>query len=299
MISVILVTYNSMAVLPNCINSLENSSSAQELEIIVVDNGSVDGTVEWLRIYEQDARFPFDKVIVLLMKENRGYAYANNRAMEIARGDVFLLLNPDTIVSEDTISVCTGGALWTDKRMGAVGCRLIRADGSLDRACRRSFPTLWNSLARFSGLSLLFPRWRLVAAYNLTYLDEFGVYSVDCLSGAFMMVPRAVVETVGGLDEDFFMYGEDIEWCYRIRRAGFDVWYEGSVSTIHLKGGNGGKRSPDSLKHFYDSMYVYFSKTRGPGFRVTKLLVRQLIRLNYYTHLLTNTIKVLLRGETS
>ncbi len=140
------------------------------------------------------------------------------------------------------------------------GCRLLLPDGRLDRACRRSFPTLWNSFARLSGLSLLFARSRLFAGYNLTYLPDNANYAVDCVSGAFLMVSRAVYERVGGLDKDYFMYGKDIDWCYRIRAAGYQVWYEGDVVTVHHKGGNGGKRSAHSLYHFYNTMLIYYRK---------------------------------------
>ena len=142
------------------------------------------------------------------------------------------------------------------------------SDGRLDRACRRSFPTLWNSFARLSGLSLLFARSPLFAGYNLTYLPNDVNYAVDCVSGAFLIVSRAVYERVGGLNEDYFIYGEDIDWCYRIRSAGYQVWYKCSVVTVHHKGGNGGKRSAHSLYHFYNTMLIYYRKhhaARYPG----------------------------------
>lgn len=261
MISVILVTYNSVAVLPNCIRSLEDSSSAEKMEIIVADNSSVDGTVEWLRRYEQDAIFPFEQVKILTLKENLGYSYANNRAMELAQGDILLFLNPDTVVGSDAIVACVAILAERDN-VGAVGCRLILPSGKLDKACKRSFPTFWNSFSRFVGLSFLFPTSRWFSQYNLTYLSDSESYPVDCLSGAFLMIPKVVKEVVGGFDDDYFMYGEDIDWCYRIKQAGYEIWYEGKVSTVHVKGGNGGKRSPESLKHFYDSMFLYYVKTR-------------------------------------
>ena len=261
MISTVIVTYNSMKVLTNCLSSLERCTSASQLEVILVDNASTDGTEAYLTAYQSRAsELPYLAVRVLTLTNNRGYAYANNRGLQIARGDVLLLLNPDTIVGEETIQKCAN-ILDQDTTVGAVGCRLQLANGSLDRACKRSFPTIWNSAARFTGLSLLFPSSRWLARYNLTFLDEYGSYFVDSLCGAFMMVPRSVYTGAGGLDEAFFMYGEDIDWCYRIKQHGYRVWYEGSVTTIHLKGGNGGKRSRQSLYYFYDTMHVYYVGT--------------------------------------
>lgn len=263
MISVILVTYNSMNVLPECVSSLQRCSCAQDLEIIIVDNSSVDGTREWVQDYQtKTAVLPYTSVKGIFLAQNRGYAFANNRGLESATGDYYLLLNPDTIVGQDALTKCRE-VLIHDPTIGAVGCRLEMGNGSLDRACKRSFPTLWNSFARLSGLSLLFPHSRWLSQYNLTSLNEGGSYAVDCICGAFMMVPKAVCQSVGGLDEAFFMYGEDIDWCYRIKKHGYGVWYEGSVTTLHLKGGNGGKRSRDSLYHFYDTMYIYYTRTLG------------------------------------
>lgn len=259
MISVILVTHNSVAVLPDCMRGLERSANASDLEVILVDNASGDGTSEWIERYAAQKEGPFFSLQVRLLDENLGYAYANNRGLEMARGEVMLLLNPDTVVEPGAIAVCLG-RLEQDADIGVVGCRLELPDGRIDRACRRSFPTLWNSFSRLSGLSLLFPRSRLFAGYNLTYLDERANGPVDAVSGAFLMLRREAYEQVGGLDEDYFLYGEDLDWCYRIKQSGFGVWYEGSVTTLHVKGANGGKRSAVSLRHFYRTMWIYFEK---------------------------------------
>lgn len=275
MISVVLLTYNSMSVLPNCIRSLEECTSAAELEVIIADNASSDGTQSWIENYVSSGNHVFRNVMKMNLMDNRGFAYGNNRALECANGEFLMLLNPDTVVGKEAIARCVK-RLEGNAQIGAVGCRLELGDGTLDRACKRSFPTLWSSLARFTGLSLAFPRSRRVARYNLSYLDERGSYPVDCLCGAFILLPRQVYEAVGGLDEDYFMYGEDIDWCYRIKAAGYQIWYEGAVTTVHLKGGNGGKRSRESLWHFYDSMYLYYVKTRQHG---TRSAVAVLLRL--------------------
>ena len=285
MISVVLVTFNSMDVLPDCLDSLERCSSAKDLEIIIVDNASTDSTADWSEQYAARRKeLPYRNIQVLTMSENRGYAYASNRGLEVAGGEFLLLLNPDTLVGELAVERCRQ-SLMHDSSMGAVGCRLELADGTIDRACRRSFPTPWNSFARLSGLSLVFPRSRWLASYNLTFLDEFASYPVDCLCGAFLMVPRQVYESVGGLDEAFFMYGEDIDWCYRIKKSGYLIWYDGSVTTIHFKGGNGGKRSRESLRHFYDTMYLYYVKTLGNEREsMGAIMLRLLLRMLFVLH---------------
>ncbi|MCL6444331.1 MAG: glycosyltransferase family 2 protein [Alicyclobacillus sp.] len=259
-VSVVVLTYNSLKVLPECLASLERCTSASDLEVIVADNGSNDGTVDWLCAYEAIAKSkPFARFVFLPLGKNRGFAYGNNRAMEQSSGEYILLLNPDTIVGERAIETCVA-RLRENPDIGAVGCRLTLPNGKLDLACRRSLPTLWNSFCRFSRLSFIFPRSRLFAGYNLTYLDEYGSYDVECLCGAFMMVPRRVYEAVGGLDEDFFMYGEDVDWCCRILRGGYRIRYEGSVETLHLKGGSGGRRTPRSKRAFYGAIWLYFTK---------------------------------------
>ena len=260
MISVILVTYQSMKVLPDCLKSLEKCSSCDVLELWIVDNQSQDGTWEWIERYESEkSTKPFQNIHVMQLAENKGFAYANNRALEKAAGDYFLLLNPDTIVGENAIQVCYD-KLKADQTIGAISCRLELGNGEMDRACRRSFPTLWNSFAYFSGLSKVFPNSPKFASYQLTYLDEYGSYPVDTVSGAFLMIPKAVYEIIGGLDEDYFMYGEDIDFCYQIKQSGLQVWYEGNATTIHLKGGNGGKISKSSLMNFYTTMGTFFGK---------------------------------------
>lgn len=282
MISVILVTYQSMNVLPACLESLERCSSRHELDIWVVDNQSQDDTWEWLQRYESEkATKPFSDVHVMQLEDNKGFAYANNRALEQAQGDYFLLLNPDTIVGQDAIRVCQD-KIFADASIGAITCRLELATGELDKACRRSFPTLWNSFAYFSGLAKAFPNSPLLAAYQLTFLNEFGSYPVDTVSGAFLLFTRGIYEQTGGLDEDYFMYGEDIDYCYRIKQNGDQVWYEGSVTTIHLKGGNGGKKSKVSLRHFYDTMGIFYEKHYQDRYpRWLRVLVKKTVNLLY------------------
>ena len=295
MISIIIVTYNSMGVLPNCLEALVSARGANAFELIVVDNASTDATRSWLQNYIQNDSYPFARVINLNLEENHGFAYANNRGLEKAAGEYFLLLNPDTEVSPFAIEKVLQ-RMMEDNAIGVAGCRLVLKDGRLDRACRRSFPNLWNSFTRLSGLSLLFPGSRLFSGYNLTYLDDTQAYEVDCVSGAFLMVSATVYKQVGGLDEDFFMYGEDIDWCYRIKQEGYKVWYEGSVVTLHLKGANGGKHSEESLRSFYDTMLLYYQKHYAQkGLRIIEIFVRFFLTVLFHTTRFFRTVQMWLK----
>jgi GT2 family glycosyltransferase len=170
-----------------------------------------------------------------------------------------LLLNSDTIVGEDTFRVMVD-FLDAHPQVGAAGCKVVLPDGSLDKACRRSFPTPLNSLYQALKLDRLFPNSPRFASYNLTYLDEDESYPVDCLVGAFMMVRRKAIEQVGMLDEMFFMYGEDIDWCYRIKRAGWEIWYVPATTIIHYKGASSKKKKVRMIWEFHRAMILYYKK---------------------------------------
>jgi len=223
-----------------------------DLEVLVVDNGSSDGSPAMVK--EE-----FGNVILIESKENLGFAKANNIAIKKAVGDYILLLNPDTIVVGDCLDKCVQ---YMDKHrdIGVLGCKVILPDGRLDVACRRSFPTPSVSFYRMVGLSKLFPKHKRFAQYNLTYLDENETYDVDSVVGAFMLVRREIIDQVGMLDEDYFMYGEDIDWCYRIKQAGWKVVYYPEAVIIHYKGASGGKRNPRIIYEFYRAMYLFYKK---------------------------------------
>lgn len=179
------------------------------------------------------AHFPW--VVYIPCSENIGFGRANNLGYSRSSGEIVLYLNPDTICNAQALDACFG-MLKEYPEIGVVSPRLVLADGATDLACRRSIPSLWDGFCRASGLSKLFPKWKLFAGYNLTYLPERGTYPVGAVNGAFMMIKRHVIEEVGLFDENFFMYGDDLDLCIRVGMAGYKVVYFGGVEIIHLKG---------------------------------------------------------------
>jgi hypothetical protein len=229
----------------------------------VVDNDSSDGSADMV-----EAEFPEAHVI---RAENRGYAYGNNLGLRwfglgAAEGSgggttprYALLLNADTVVPPSALAEMVA---FLDARpeAGVAGPRLVRADGSLDRACRRSFPTPEVALYRMSGLSRLFPQSERFGRYNLTYLSPDVTTQVDSVVGAFMLIRRETLAQVGLLDEQYFMYAEDLDFCYRAKQVGWEVWYNAAVTVLHYKGQSSRQRSAFANQHFYDTMRLFHDK---------------------------------------
>lgn len=230
-ISIIIVNYNVKELLEQCIRSIFTASSGLNIEVIVVDNNSFDGSLRYIQ-----EKFPDDKRLKLIESPvNLGFAKANNLGVKKAAGEFVLILNPDTILQEDTLQK-TLKFYKDNPGTGAVTCKLILPNGKLDLACRRSFPTPSVAVYRILGLSKIFPKSRIFGKYNLTYLEENKTYEVDAIVGAFMLIKKSVYDEVNGFDEDYFMYGEDLDLCFRIKKAGYKIYYYPDTSIIHYKG---------------------------------------------------------------
>ncbi|MCI0708026.1 MAG: glycosyltransferase [Ignavibacteriae bacterium] len=251
-LSVILVNYNVREFLDHALASIQKAMKGIRGEIIVVDNASDDGSVQMLQ-----RRYP--EVLLIASKTNLGFARANNLALSRARGKYLLLINPDTIVQEDTLRVMLK-FFEEHPEVGLAGCKILNPDGTFQLACRRSFPTPWVAFTKVIGLGALFPSSKLFGKYNLTYLNPDAMYEVDAVSGSFMLLRRDVYESVGGLDEDFFMYGEDLDWCYRIQRSGKKIYYVPLTQIIHYKGESTKRSSINEIKTFYEAMYLFVRK---------------------------------------
>ncbi|MCD6117271.1 glycosyltransferase [bacterium] len=256
-LSVIIVNYNVKPFLQQALASVSRALKGMDSEIIVVDNGSGDGSVQLVQ-----REFP--DVNIIRNQENAGFAKANNQAIKIADGEVIALVNPDTLIREDTFNVCLD-YLESHNDVGAVGCKILNPDGTLQLACRRSFPSPWVAFTKIVGLNAIFPKSKIFGRYNLTYLDPEIITEVEAISGSFMAVKREVIDQTGMLDERFFMYGEDLDWCYRIHKNGWKIVYLPGTEIIHYKGQSAKEAPFDSLRVFYNAMLLFVKKHMGGG----------------------------------
>jgi len=254
-VSIIIVNYNVKDYLLQCLRSLYEIDTSIRKEIIVVDNNSSDGSVAFLRQQFQEVHW-------IELNENIGYGKANNLGLAQAQGRYTLFLNPDTIVGRDVLQTMTS-FLDANADVGLAGCKVLNPDGSFQVACRRGLPTPWASFCKLFGLQSIFPNSRLFAQYNMTYLPIDATYPVDALIGAFMMGPTAQMQELGGFDPAFFMYGEDIDLCYRVQLAGRRVMYVHTTNIIHYKGESTKRSSMNEVRVFYDAMEIFVKKHFG------------------------------------
>jgi len=251
-LSVIIVSYNVKYFLRQCLQSVMRALEGIDGEVWVVDNASIDGSVEMVR-----EEFP--SVHLIANEVNLGFARANNQAIRQAQGRYILLLNPDTIVQEDTFHKVLQ-FLEEHPEAGAVGVKIIDGKGRFSVDSRRKFPSVWDIFCKLSGLYRLFPKSRLFGGYHLTYLPEDQITEVPVLSGAFLCIPRVVLDCVGLLDERFFMYAEDIDLCYRILQAGYKNYYLPTTQIIHFKGESTRSRSLNYVLTFYKASLQFVEK---------------------------------------
>lgn len=236
-LSIIIVAYKSRDEIAACLGSLPRALGGEAVEVTVVDNSA--GTTDAVgAIIARE----FPHVRCLAPAENLGFGRANNLGFAHSAGACVLFLNPDTIANEATLAHCVA-RVRADATIGLISPRLVRADGSMDLACRRSIPTLWDGFCRASGLAAMFPHSARFAGYNLTHLPAEGSYEVGAINGAFLLARREVLARVVGpgspaqiFDERFFMYGDDLDLCIRVARAGYRIVYDGGVTLTHLKG---------------------------------------------------------------
>ncbi len=254
-LSIIIVNYNVRDFLRQALLSLNKARTGIPSEIIVVDNASDDGSVDMVK-----NKFP--EVRILANNVNAGFAKANNMGLKLAKGEFCLLINPDTIVQENTLRVMLQ-FFGDHPDVGLAGCKILNPDGSPELACRRSFPTPWVAFTKMIGLAALFPESRWFARYNLTFRSFDETYEVDAVSGSFMMTRRAAFNDVGGLDENFFMYGEDLDWSYRIQQSGWKVYYVHTTSIVHYKGESTRRSGLNEIRTFYEAMHLFVRKHYG------------------------------------
>lgn len=251
-VSILIVSYNTCKLTLDCLQSVYASETEYSYEVIVIDNDSKDDSVRQIEQCYPQAR-------LIRNEENTGFAKANNQGMEIAQGRYVLLLNSDTVIQPDTLEIMLS---FMDSRpdVGASGCKVILPDGSLDKACKRGFPTPSASFYYAFGFSKLFPNNPRFNQYQLGYLSPDEEYEIDCLVGAFMLVRKETIDEVGMLDETFFMYAEDTDWCYRIKQAGWKNYYYPRTTIMHYKRASSRNKPLRITYEFHRSMVIFYNK---------------------------------------
>lgn len=280
-LSIVILNYQTFELTKNTINSIFEYEYPFSYEVLLVDNASGDDSLSRLKDYFKD------NVTFIESSENNGFAAGNNQALKIAKGKYQLLLNSDTIVWENTLeSIYYYMEKHTD--VGATGCRVLLENGDLDKACKRSFPNVKNSFFRLFHI----PTKSKDDNYNLDSLPDDGIYEIDCLTGAFMFIRKEALDEVGFLDETFFMYGEDIDLCFRIKQAGWKIVYYGKSKITHFKGASSKKQKSKLIYEFYRAMYVYYKKHHAhESFFITNFIVYLGIALLCILKLFLNLFK--------
>ena len=253
-VSVIIVNYKVKYFLAQCLHSVLKAMEGIDGEVIVVDNDSQDDSIDYAR--ELYAQYP--QIRFIENKENLGFARANNIAIRQSKGEYVLLLNPDTVVNEHLLADCVA-LLDSNPGIGATGVRMLNENGTFAPESRRGIPTPFTAFCKMVGLAKLFPKNRLFGRYYMKYLDEYAATPIEIISGACMFIRKSVLDECGLLDEDFFMYGEDIDLSYRMLKTGKQNYYV-PTRIVHYKGESTQKNTFRYVYVFYEAMYIFFRK---------------------------------------
>jgi hypothetical protein len=255
-VSIILVNWNTRDLLLRSLQSIEDTKGGLDVEVIVVDNASADDSVAQAR-----SRFP--GAIIIQNEDNTGFSQANNQGMAVATAPFFLLLNTDAFLHAGALDHMLEH-MHSQQRAGALGCKLVYEDGSLQRSCN-SFPTVATELWQALFLDRLFPQSKIFGKYTLSYWDMNDAREVDVVMGACMLLRREAIDQVGGFDTGFFMYSEEVDLCYRLRQAGWQVRYTPDATVTHIWGGSSRKVPRETFLRLYASRVRFFRKHYGPA----------------------------------
>jgi len=274
--SIIIVNWNTKELLRDCLTSIFEHAGDIDYEVIVVDNASMDDSVEMLKN-------DFRNVVLIENTDNRGFAAANNQAMAVAKGRYVLLLNSDTVVLENCIANVVKFA-DANPKAGVVGCRVLNSDRTLQPTCFM-FPSILNMLLSSTYLYKLFPKNRFFGRENMTWWDANNVREVDVVRGCFMLVRREAIEQVGVMDEQFFMYGEETDWCYRFKKKGWKVVFAPVGEIIHFGGASSKIVKFEMIRQLRSSILLFMKKNRNRIAYVTACLLVALfffLRIPYW-----------------
>lgn len=293
-LSIIIPSYNTKEITKGCLKSIWKNlreTDFLETEIIVVDNGSTDGTAETLRKIKSDMvnklKIKNVELKIILNKENLGFSKANSQGLKLSIGEYILFINSDVLIRKMDFNKLLN-YLDRNQQIGVLTIKVVLPNGEIDPACHRGFPALWRSFCYFLGLERIFGYFpvlnRIFGGYHLTHLNLDDIHEIDSPSGAFYLTRRELLDKVGGFDEDFFMYGEDLDLSFRIKKLGYKIIYYPFFSIIHLKYSSGLKKNNHEANkaksHFYEAMKIFYKKHyENNNFWLTNKLVYFLINL--------------------
>ncbi|NKB68745.1 MAG: glycosyltransferase [Candidatus Latescibacteria bacterium] len=267
-LSIVIVSYNTRDLLEQTLRTVTEAIGSLAVEVFVVDNASRDGSPDMVA-----ERFPWVRLI--RSHDNLGFAGGNNLALAQVTGRYIMLLNSDTIIRLDTLSSLVE-FMDAHPQAGAAGAKILNPDGTLQLSCRRGFPTPMAAFCKLSGLSRLFPNSPRLARYNLTFLDPETAHEVDALSGSCMIVRKEAMDQVGPLDESYFFYGEDLDWCFCMKEAGWKIYYTPATEIIHFKGESSRAEEMRFRYRFYEAMSIFVQKHMQRRYRFFPLWVLHL-----------------------
>ena len=292
-VSIIIINYNTKALTMQSIDSIITTTKEVAYEIIVVDNSSKAKEVidtKTLESINREEKFERLVKIQAVKTENNGFSNGCNIGAKYTSGEMLLFLNSDVIVKEQAIDKAYA-YMAANRDIGVLGIKVLLGDGSLDHGCKRGFPTPRNSFYYFMGFDKRWPENKKYGGYRLNYFPIDQINEVDSVSGAYLMVQKSIFESINGFDESFFMYGEDLDFCFRIKEAGYKVIYYPKVWIIHLKGQSGlNKTSNTTLFHFYNSMVIFYDKhyKRKYGL-IVSAVIHGAVWGRYWMHKLKNS----------
>lgn len=267
-LSIVIVSFNTKDLLVECIDSIQDTVKKSKFELIIVDNASTDGTQDVLNQISKK----LNNITVIHNKENTGFSKANNQGIKKSSGKYLLFLNPDMVMYDKAIDGMTD-YMNKHEDVGASTCFIELPDGTLDDAAHRAFPTPWNALCHFTKLSKIFSKTKMFGGYNLGYLDLKTTHEIDALAGAFMFTRREAGEQVGWWDEDYFWYGEDIDFCYRLKQSGWKIMYVPDFKVLHYKGASGGIKK--TTKHVTKATKETKAKAQKARFNAMRIFYKK------------------------
>ena len=274
-LSIIIVNFNTKDFLINCLESLfTNISKNISCEVIIVDNNSNDGSIDAVKKILNNHSY----LTLIENNENVGFSKANNIGISKSTGEYILFINTDTIMKPDVLEAMFDFMNQTPNA-GAATCLLRLPSGEIDDATHRGFPTPWNAICYFSGIARIFPKSMLFNGYNMGWKDMDKTHEIDALAGAFMMVKRKAGDEVGWWDEDYFFYGEDLDFCYKLKQKGWKIYFVPSVEILHYKGVSGGiKKESQHISKASDETKLLATNAR---FDAMKIFYRKHYRKSY------------------